>query len=277
MGTLLNPKSKKVILTIFILFIAIMTIMPFVFMISSAFKYDSQMFTNPLQLIPSNPTFKNFRHLFEHDMFYRWYLNTIWVVFIIIGLRFVLVTTAAYAFARLEFKGRDAIFFFLLTTMMITPDTTVVPRYLLFKYLGLMDSMWAIIASQLFDVFFVFLVRQFFLTLPKDISEAAIIDGCSHFKVYYKIVLPLVKPALVTMVLFSFIWSWNDFISPYVFITSRHKQLLSVGLQYFQGEIGPKVTLQMAAASLAVIPCVIMFACTQKYFVRGIVGSGLKG
>lgn len=277
MGTLLKHDINKIIRTVFIAFIAIMTIMPFMFMLSASFKFDSQVYTNPLQLIPESPTINNFTYLFNHDMFFTWYLNTIVVVLVIIGLRFILVTTAAYAFARLEFKGRDFIFFILLTTMMITPDTIVVPRYLMYKYIGLMNTTWAIIVTHLFDVFFVFLVRQFFLTLPQDIIEAGIIDGCSHFKVFIKIVLPLVKPALVTMVLFSFIWSWNDFITPFVFITSRDKQLLSVGLQYFQGEIGPKVTLQMAAASLAVIPCIVMFACTQKYFVQGIVGSGLKG
>ncbi len=277
MGPLLKNKLKKIIYSVLMALIGAITVMPFVFMVSAAFKHEAAVFVNPLRIIPEKINYNSFSHLFSHDMYFKWYLNTIIMVSITLALRFFLVTTAAYAFSRLNFKGRDLIFIVLISTMMVTPDTTVVARYLVFDYLNLIDSQWTVILTSIVDVFFIFLLRQFFITIPHSLSEAAIIDGCSHFKVYYSIILPLSKPVLITMILFTFIWAWNEFVSAYVFISSREKQMVSVGLQYFQGEVGPKYSLQMAAASLAVIPCILIFAFTQKYFVQGMIGSGIKG
>jgi len=152
-----------------------------------------------------------------------------------------------------------------------------VPRYLIYKQIGLLNTHWAIILPSMFDVFFVFLLRQFFMGIPHEFTEAAIIDGCSHFSIYYRIALPLAKPAMVTMVLFSFLWTWNNYIDPYIFISNRDVQLISVGLQYFQSEQGANYALQMAGASMAVIPSIILFIVTQKYFIEGVSSSGVKG
>ena len=159
---------------------------------------------------------------------------------------------------------------------MIPPDAVIVPKYVIFKAFGIVDSMWSIILPSIFDVFFVFMVRQFFLAIPETLSEAAIIDGCSHFKIYSRIILPLAKPAIVTMILFTFIWAWNDYMGPYIFITSPEKQMLSVGIKMFQVNNAVDYGLQMAAATLVLVPILIVFLFCQKYFIEGIATSGMK-
>jgi multiple sugar transport system permease protein len=206
-----------------------------------------------------------------------WYWNSIRITLITMPLRGFLVSLAAYAFARMRFRGKNALFLLFMATMMITPEATIIPRYLMYKGMGLVDTQWAIVVPAVFDVFFLFMLRQFFMTIPRELSEAAFIDGTGHFWVYSRIVLPLSKPALVTMVLFTFIWMWNDYVNPFVFINSMEKQMITTGLQFFQAREGANYALQMAGATFAVIPTVILFTFTQKYFVQGIATSGIKG
>lgn len=274
MGTLLKP---KLVLTYVMLLIGIVMIIPFLFMISFSLKTPLEMTQHPASLLISDPFMGNFATIFKHKTYFIWYLNSIKVVLGVLLLRGLLVTMAAYAFARLEFRFKNVIFMILIAKMMIPSDTTIVARFLLYKYLHLNNTHWAIILPAAFDVFFLFLLRQFFISIPKEISEAAIVDGCSHYKVYYRIILPLAKPALVTMVLFTFLWTWNDFASPFVFITDMKKQLLTVGLSYFQTEAGADYALQMAGAAVAVLPTIVLFIFAQKYFVQGVTMSGVKG
>jgi multiple sugar transport system permease protein len=274
MGTLLKP---KLVLTYVMLLIGLVMIIPFLFMISFALKTPLEMTQHPASLLVSHPFMGNFETIFKHKTYFIWYFNSIKVVLGVLLLRGLLVTMAAYAFARLEFRFKNVIFMILIAKMMIPSDTTIVARFLLYKYLHLNNTHWAIILPAAFDVFFLFLLRQFFISIPKEISEAAIVDGCSHYKVYYRIILPLAKPALVTMVLFTFLWTWNDFASPFVFITDMKKQLLTVGLSYFQTEAGADYALQMAGAAVAVLPTIVLFIFAQKYFVQGVTMSGVKG
>ena len=206
-----------------------------------------------------------------------WYWNSIRVTLITIPVRGFLVSLAAYAFARMRFRGKNALFLVFMATMMITPEATIIPRYLMYKSMGLVDTQWAIVIPAVFDVFFLFMLRQFFQTVPRELSEAAFLDGYGHFRIYLRIVLPLSKPALVTMVLFTYIWMWNDYVNPFVFINSMEKQMITTGLQFFQAREGANYALQMAGATFAVIPTVILFTFTQKYFVQGIATSGIKG
>ncbi|WP_105617130.1 carbohydrate ABC transporter permease [Vallitalea okinawensis] len=270
-------KILKILFSVLMFFIGLMMIIPFIFMVSAAFKHTGEVFTEPLKIIPDELYWGNFQYLLHHKTYFIWYLNSIITVTLTILLRTFIVSTAAYSFARLKFRGKELLFFILISTMMITGDMTIIPRYLIYNSIGLIDSLAVIIIPSAFDVFFLFLLRQFFMKIPNDLSEAAIIDGCSHFKIYYKIIMPLAKPGLVTMILFTFIWTWNDYINPYIFITTMKTQVLTVGLQYFQGEAGANYSLQMAGASLAIIPTVILFIITQKYFIEGISGSGIKG
>jgi multiple sugar transport system permease protein len=264
-------------LSLFVFTLGLLMIAPFVFMLSASFKHPGLVFMEPLRIIPKVVFLGNFQRIFSDRLYPLWYWNSFRIVLLTIPLRGLVVSLAAYAFARLRFGGKNLLFLLFMATMMITPEATLVPRYLLYKTFGLIDTQWAIIVPAVFDVFFLFMLRQFFMTIPRELSEAAFIDGYGHLRVYWRIILPLSKPALITMVLFTFIWIWNDYANPFVFINSMKKQLITTGLQFFQSREGANYALQMAGATFAVIPTVILFTLTQKYFVQGITTSGIKG
>jgi multiple sugar transport system permease protein len=282
MGALLNAHKAlgalvTILLSLLVFAAGIFMITPFLFMLSSSFKPNGLVFVEPLRLIPTTLFLDNYRRIFADPLYPLWYWNSVRIVLITIPLRGLIVSLAAYAFARLDFRGKSVLFLLFMATMMITSEATIVPRYLMYKAIGLIDSQWAIIIPAAVDVFFLFMLRQFFLTIPKELSEAALIDGYGHLRIYWRIVLPLSKPALITMVLFTFIWIWNDYVNPLVFINSMKKQLVTTGLQFFQAREGANYALQMAGATFAVIPTIILFTLTQKYFVQGIATSGIKG
>ena len=269
--------AVRALLSVLVFAAGLFMITPFVFMLSAAFKPNGLVFVEPLRIVPKTLFLDNFRRIVTDRLYPVWYWNSVRVTLITIPVRGFLVSLAAYAFARMRFPGKNTLFLLFMATMMITPEATVVPRYLLYKGMRLIDTQWAIVVPAVFDVFFLFMLRQFFTTIPRELSEAAFIDGTGHFWVYSRIVLPLSKPALVTMVLFTFIWLWNDYVNPFVFINSMEKQMITTGLQFFQAREGANYALQMAGATFAVVPTVILFTFTQKYFVQGIATSGIKG
>lgn len=282
MGALLRARGARATvgqaaLSILVLVIGVFMITPFIFMLSASFKHPGLVLVEPLQIIPKVIFLGNFQRVFSDPLYPVWYWNSIRIVLITIPLRAFVVSIAAYAFARLRFRGANVMFLLFMATMMITPEATLVPRYLMYKAIGLIDNQWAIIVPATFDVMFLFMLRQFFMTIPRELSEAAFIDGYGHLRIYARIVLPLSKPALVTMALFTFIWIWNDYANPFVFINSMKNQLITTGLQFFQSREGANYALQMAGATFAVIPTVILFTFTQKYFVQGVATSGIKG
>jgi len=252
-------------------------ITPFVFMLSSAFKPNGLVFVEPLRIIPKVLFLDNFKRIFADPLYPVWYWNSVRVTLITLPLRALLVSLAAYAFARLAFRGKNFLFLLFMATMMITPEATIIPRFLMYKAFRLVDTQWAIIIPAVFDVLFLFMLRQFFMTIPRELSEAAFLDGYGHLRIYARVVLPLSKPAMVTMVLFTFIWIWNDYVNPFVFINSMNKQLITTGLQFFQAREGANYALQMAGATFAVIPTIVLFTVTQRYFVQGVATSGIKG
>ncbi len=269
--------AAQAALSVLVFALGLCMITPFVFMLSASFKHPGLVFVEPLRIIPKVVFLGNFQRVFSDALYPRWYWNSLRIVFLVIPLRGLVVSIAAYAFARLRFAGRNFLFLLFMATMMITPEATLVPRYLLYKSFRLIDTQWAIILPAVFDVFFLFMLRQFFMTIPRELSEAAFLDGYGHLRIWWRIILPLAKPALVTMALFTFIWIWNDYANPFVFINSMKKQLITTGLQFFQSREGANYALQMAGATFAVIPTVLLFAVTQRYFVQGIATSGIKG
>lgn len=283
MGSLLKlsyqqqKKAHYIIFSVLSIIIAISMVMPFIFMISMSFKPESEIFLEPLKLIPDKIFLVNYKDVFENPYYLQWYINSLVTVFFTMILRIFIVTIAAYAFARLKFRGKEFVFLIIMTGMLVTPQSTIIAKYVIIKQLGILNSMWAIIIPSAFQVFFLFMFRQFFRTIPFELTEAALIDGCSHFKIYYRIILPLVVPILITTALFTFIWTWNDFLSPFIFITSPQKQLLSVGLKYFVDENASQIATQMAGATFGVIPPIILFMIGQKYFIESATNSGIKG
>ncbi|MCT4544298.1 MAG: carbohydrate ABC transporter permease [Vallitalea sp.] len=273
-----NKKIGKIVLSGILLIIGFLNIFPFLFMLSSSFKPLNQVFDYPIQLIPRTFIIQNYKNLFLPEYnFVRWYSNTTIMICVTILLKTLIVSMTAYAFARLKFKGRNVIFLIFLSAMMMPPDVTIIPKYAIFNMMNITDTMWSLVFPYTFDVFFVFLLRQFFISIPFSLSEAAIIDGCSHFKVFYKIILPLAKPALVTMIIFTFVWGWNDYMNPYIFISDTKKQMLSVGVELFTTAKATDYATQMAAATLILVPVLILFLFAQRFFIEGISTSGVKG
>lgn len=278
MGPLLNRSSAgKALMTAAMVLLGLLMVVPFLLMISASFKYSADAFNNPLQLIPDKINPGNYQEIFRHKYYFTWFLNSVVVVVAILVLKTLVVSMVAYAFAKLRFRGRDALFVVLMSAMMVTPDTTIVARYVQYSAMGLINSLWVLILPSLFGVYFVFLLRQFFLGIPMELSEAAIMDGSGHFGIYFRIILPLAKPALLTMALFSFIWSWNDYVNPFVFITPMATQVLVVGLQSFQTEYAVDTSLQMAGICVSLVPVLAVFMLVQKHFVEGIASTGIKG
>jgi len=275
----LKNRIRPWILTIILLVTGIVCIYPFLFMLSSSFKISGEVLQYPIRLIPDKIIFTNFTDLFG-DPYYdfgRWYMNTAVMTVTTILLKVFIVTMTAYAFAKIKFQGRDVIFLVLLSALMIPGDIMLIPRYIIFRQLHMIDTMWSLVLPSAFDVYFVFMIRQALISIPDSLSEAAEIDGCNHFQIYYKIILPLAKPVIVTMVLFTFVWSWNDYMSPYLFITSIQKQMLSVGIKLFtEGQVTDPA-LQMSAATVVLLPVLVLFFFSQRYFVEGVANTGVKG
>lgn len=269
----------KWILTIIMLVLGIACIYPFLFMLSSSFKPSGDVLSTPLQLFPKNFTMMNFDTLFNNEFydFFLWYGNTIVMTALTLILKFFIITITAYGFAKIRFPGRDAIFLVLLAALMIPSDIMIMPRYIMFKQLGILNSMWSLILPAAVDVYFVFLLRQAFVAVPDALSEAARIDGCSHFKIYRRIILPLCMPQISTMLLFSFVWSWNDYMGPYLYISDINKQMISVGIKLFASGQAQDYGAQMAGATLVLVPVIIAFFLCQKYFVEGITSGAVKG
>lgn len=269
----------KWLLTMLLLFAGLLSVYPFIFMLFSSFKPSGEILVTAFTPITPNFTVKNFIGLLHHDYynFGRWYINTTVMTAVTLLLKLFIVTITAYGFSKIRFPGRNGIFLVLLAALMIPADIMIMPRYIIFKQLGILNTMWAIVLPSTIDVYFVFLLRQAFVSISDSISEAAKIDGCGHFRIYWQITVPLAKSAISTMLLFSFVWVWNDYLSPYLYISDIDKQMLSVGIKLFSGGQVQDYGAQMAGATVVLIPVIIVFFLSQKYFVEGVTAGAVKG
>lgn len=255
----------------------IIMVLPFLWTVSASFKTYSDLFYNPYRLIPTEWTWTNYVEVFQQVPFHLYFFNTIKIT--AISTLGVLVTSAlaAYAFARLQFPGRDFIFMGYLATLMIPRQITLVPTFILMRSLELLDTHASLILPGLFSAYGTFLLRQFFLTIPRELEEAATIDGCGYIRRFTTVILPLSKPALATLGIFIMMQVWNDFLYPMVFIQSDELRTLTLGLSIFRGDVDIQWNLLMAATTLSIVPMVIAFLSAQRFFVEGIALTGLKG
>lgn len=253
----------------------ILMLYPFIMMLVIAFRVPGDAYKGLLASV--QPTTRNFAQVIGHPNFHQWYFNTIITVGIAIVLRLIVTIPAAYAFSQMRSKAASILMLILLATMMVPGETTMVPRYLYFRSLHLLDSFWVIVLPEISEVFYLILMVEFFKSIPNDFSEAAQIDGAGNSIIMMKIFVPLSGPSIATVVLFSFINIWNNFIDPYLFISSISHQLITPALKYFQEQGGANIPVQLAGASMAVIPVVILFVATQRFFVAGVSSSGIKG
>ncbi len=231
----------------------------------------------PPVFVPSRVHLENYTQVLRMAPFSRWFLNTLIVTTASVAGNLLFCSLAGYAFARIKFFGREVVFLLVLATLMIPFQVVMIPTFLIVKRLGMIDTLGALIVPNLAGAFGVFLLRQFFRTLPIELEEAARIDGASRIGILFKIVLPLSAPALATLAVVTFMWTWNDFLWPLITIYNEHNMTLQLGLTTFQGAHQTNTNLLMAANVMSMLPVLLLFFAAQRYFIRGIATSGLKG
>lgn len=268
----------KIIKTVIMALVAILFLSPFLWMLSSSLKLPIEVESNEFHFFGEKLQWGNYVEVFtgRKVSMLSAYRNTLFVAVISITLRLAFSSMAAYAFAKMRFKGKNALFMLFLASMMIPGQATLIPRFMLFKTVGLYNTLWALILPSLFGASGIFLLRQYYMGLPTALMEAAKIDGAGHFRIFTTIYLPLSKPALISLTLLNFVDVWNEYLSAMVFITKSDLYIISQVIKSFAGDMGDPA-VQMAAASCAVFPIFILFLFCQKYFIEGISTSGVKG
>lgn len=268
---------KKIIIMFFLVIFGIIMMFPFVWTVLGSFKNLVEVSKYPPTFWPENPTFQNYRTVFQQMPFGRYYLNTAITSVAPTIITIFTATMAGYGFAKYDFTGKGLLFGLILSTMMIPYPATIVPLYVIVQRIGLIDTLWALIVVSLASAFGIFLMRQFCLTIPDDLLDAARIDGCSEFRIFTTIVIPLTKPALATLAIFAFSANWNSYIWPMLAINSRDLRTLAIAIPLFNGQFTQYPNLIYAASFMALIPIIVLYAFTQRYFTEGITMSGLKG
>ena len=268
-----------VLLYLMLLFGAILTLMPIFFMFTRAIMPENEQMVWPIRWIPAEPTIGNFQRILSDPTLpvFRWVINSVLVASAVTALVLFICSLTAYAYARLEFPGRDVIFFLLLTSLMVPGAVTFIPNFLLMRNLGWLDSYNGLIWLHGANVFGVFLLRQHFLSIPRELEEAAIVDGAGRFRIYWQIALPLVTSAMVALGIFTFLGNWNDLFWPLVIMSDRNKLTLPVGLAVLGGGNYVQRGLTMAAAALASTPPLILYAIVQRRIIAGISLTGMGG
>lgn len=260
-----------------LLCISLIMMVPFVWMLSSSLKLDKDVFTVPIQWIPTHPRWMNYVDIWKKIPLLTFFKNTFKLTFIVTLIQLFTSSFAAYAFAKLEFKFKRILFLGYIGTIAVPWQVYMVPQFIMMRSFHLNDTHLAIILLQAFSAFGVFLMRQFYQGVPDELCEAARIDGMNEYQIYGKIMLPLAKPALSTLVIFTFVNTWNDFLGPMIYLTTESKKTVQIGLRMFIGQYSSEYGLIMAAAVISLIPVLIVFLSLQKYFVEGIASTGIKG
>lgn len=278
----LNKHTKVIIReTVFyvlLIFSSVIFLIPFVWMVRSSFMEIGQIFVIPIEWIPNPFVWQNYPQALTSFPFFLYLWNTSVIIFFVeLGTIFT-STMSAFAFSHLRWRGRDIVFYILLTTLMIPYVVTLIPTFLMWKYIGGVNTFYPLTVPSWFGggMFNVFLLRQFFLSIPRELDEAAYIDGANPFQVLWKIIIPLSTPALITVAIFTFLFTWNDLLGPVVYLNNSHMYTLAVGLSSFVGSYAGQWNELMAASTLVTLVPVILFFVGQKFFIKGIALTGLK-
>jgi multiple sugar transport system permease protein len=270
-------RVTSVVSQILLSLVALLFLVPIIWMLLSALKPSAEVFTTPPTLFGSEVKFSNFVEAWNYLPFGRFILNTVFVAGIGTLITLVASAMSGYAFARLNFRFRGGLFVLYLSTLIVPQEVIVIPMFLVMQRLGWVNSYQALILPWAFTAFGTFLLRQFFLTIPRELEEAAKIDGCGHIRILRSIIIPIAAPALAVLAVFTFISYWNSFLWPLIIINDTAKMTVPLGLDLFLGQQGQRWELLMAAATISMVPTVILVLALQKYLVRGIALSGLGG
>ena len=253
-------------------------VLPFIWMLSTSLKTTTQSMAFPPEWIPEPFVWDNYTRIADFMPFFLFLYNSVKIAFFVVFGTLLTCSLAGYAFAKLRFPGRKPLFLVLLATMMIPSEVTLIPVFVIMKYIGWINTHYALIVPAFFgSVFGTFLLRQFFLGIPNELEDAARIDGCTPWGIYWRIMLPLAKPSLATLAIFSFMGTWNDFMRPLIYLSDMTKMTLPVGLALLANHQDIRIPLIMAGAVLSLLPILILYVFGQKYFVRGIALTGIKG
>ena len=269
---------SKLLVTLIMLFMGIMMVLPFIWMISTSFKAPSEVFVYPIQWIPEHFNWSHHVKVWSgNNSFITYYMNSLKIsVISTIGATF-LSAFAAYGFSRIEFKGRNVLFLVYLSMMMVPPQVLFVPKFIMFDWMGIYNTHYALILPGMFTIFGVFMMRQFFQSIPMEISESAFMDGAGHFKIFVRLMLPLAKPALATLAIIDFSWHWNDYENALVFLIDQKLYTVPLGLQNFILENSIDYNGMMAAATAGIVPMIIVFLIGQRFIIQGISNTAVKG
>ena len=270
-------RLKKVLVYVVLIGMAMVMLIPFAWMISASLKVEKEVFSYPIVWIPSSPQWNNYVLIWQKVPLLTGFFNTAKLTLCTTILQLLTSSFAAYAFAKLEFKGRDAIFMMYIMTISIPWQVYMVPQYKMMTVFGLTDSHLGLVMMHAFTAMGVFLIRQFFIGIPNELLEAARIDGLSEYGIWRKIMLPLSKPAIATLCITSFTFEWNDFMGPLIYLSSPAKKTIQLMLRMFNTQYSSNYAQIMAAATVALIPVLILFIFLQRYFVEGVASSGIKG
>jgi multiple sugar transport system permease protein len=280
-GELLMATKKKigvrVMITVFMLAVSISMLIPFLWMLSASFKRPADIFSYPIKWIPDYFYLDNYKYLFEHENVFLIYFNSIKITCINVAGACLTSSLAAYAFAKMKFRGRDLLFLIYISTLMVPAQATYVPKFVLFTQLGLRNTHAALILPGLFAVLGTFLMRQYFMQIPDSIIESASVDGARQLSIWAKIMLPMVKPALATFAIIVFAFHWNDYENPLIFISSKKLFTIPLALATFTDENGRMYHYIMALTSLAILPIFAVFLVGQRFFIEGMTAGAVKG
>lgn len=271
-----SPITTTVIYVMLIL-LTVLTLLPLVWMFSASLKLDSEVFTVPIKWIPETFHWDNYIKVWEKIDFATFSFNSIKLTIFITIIQVITCSFASYGFSKCNFKGRDTLFLCYVATIAIPWQTYMLPQYSLMRMLGGVDTHWGYIALQAFSAFGVFLLRQFYQSIPNELLEAARIDGLSEYGIYARIVLPLAKPALTTLTIFTFVTAWNDFMGPMIYFNTESLKTIPLGIRMFLGQYSTSYELIMAASVMSLLPVFALYIPCQRFFVQGVATSGLKG
>lgn len=279
MNNTINPQNifKNFVIYVIIGVGILISILPFIWMLSASFKMSNDVFNFPIEWIPKVVRLQNYVDIWKEIDFFTYYKNTVFLTLVVTFLSLLTSSMAAYTFAKINIPERKLLFILYTMTMAVPFQVIMIPQFIFMKNIGLNDSLWALVLLQSFSPFGVFLLRQFYMGIPDELLEAARIDGLSEAGIYRKIILPLSKPALSTLGIFQFVFVWNDFLGPLIYLTSDSNKTIQLGIRKFITQYGVEYSLIMAASVCALIPVVLIYIFFQRYLIQGIATTGLKG
>jgi len=255
----------------------LISVIPFVWMVSTSFKGPGEIFVFPPRWIPRNPTFDNYINLFQNMNFGRPFLNSVIVSLSTTFLSVLVATMAGYGFAKFHFKNKNLLFLFILGTIMVPGQITMIPVFLLLSQLNLLNTYLGLILPAIANAFNIFFMRQYIMGIPDELIEAAKMDGAHEGWIFFRIILPLARPAMAAITIFTFTGSWNNFLWPLILATDESMYTLPVAISVLQGQYSGEIAMQMAGSVIVILPLIIVFLFTQQYFIKGITFTGMKG